>query len=93
MNKRQLIARVRQLMGAGTTQATASAAVDAVLSSVLSAAEQGGKVHLSRFGTFEYAERPSRRCYDINTGEMTKTAPTRKLTFRPSAGFVPKRKG
>ena len=78
-------------MGAGTTQATASAAAEAVLSSILAAAEDD-KVHITRFGTFEYAERPSRRCYDINTGEMTETAPARKLTFRPSAGFVPRPK-
>lgn len=78
-------------MGAGTTHATASAAAEAVLSSILAAAESD-KVHITRFGTFEHAERPSRRTYDINTGKMTETAPTRKLTFRPSAGFVPRPK-
>lgn len=90
MKKKQLIARVRQLMGAGTTQATASAAAEAVLSSILAAAAEGDKVHITRFGTFEYAERPARRVYDINTGQMTETVPARKLTFRPSVGFVPK---
>lgn len=91
MNKKQLIARVRQLMGAGTTHATASAAAEAVLSSILAAAESD-KVHITRFGTFEYAERPSRRSYDINTGTYREVPASRKLTFRPSAGFVPKPK-
>lgn len=79
-------------MGAGTTQATASAAVDAVLSSVLSAVGEEGKVHISRFGTFEYQERPARPIYDINTGKMSETAPTQKLCFRPAKGFIPGKK-
>lgn len=76
-------------MGAGTTQATASAAVDAVLSSVLSAADEEKKVHITRFGTFEYADRPARRAYDINSGTMHEVPAARKLTFRPAKGFVP----
>ncbi len=92
MNKKQLIARVRQLMGAGTTQATASAAVDAVLSSVLSATAEGEKVHISRFGTFEYRTRRARQSYDINTATMQEVAETQKLTFRSSVGFLPKLK-
>lgn len=76
-------------MGAGTTQATASAAAEAVLASILSAAAEE-KVYISHFGTFEYATRPARRGYDINSGTMREVPADRKLTFRPSAGFVPK---
>lgn len=89
MNKKQLIARIRQLMGAGTTQATASAAAEAVLSSILAAAAEGEKVHITRFGTFEYQTRRARRAYDINAERMGEVPETRKLTFRPAAGFVP----
>lgn len=78
-------------MGAGTTQATASAAVDAVLSSVLAAAEEEKKVHITRFGTFEYTERPARRAYDINSGTMRDVPASKKLTFRPAKGFVPRK--
>lgn len=92
MNKKQLIARVRQLMGAGTTQATASAAAEAVLSSILTAAAKGEKVHITRFGTFEYQTRRTRRAYDINLEAITEIPETRKLTFRPSEGFVPRGK-
>lgn len=78
-------------MGAGTTQATASAAAEAVLASILSAAEEE-KVYVAHFGTFEYATRPARRAYDINNGRMREIPASRKLTFRPSSGFVPKPK-
>lgn len=79
-------------MGAGTTQATASAAAEAVLASILSAAVEEDKVYIAHFGTFEYDTRPARRAYDINSGCMREVPATRKLTFRPSAGFVPKPK-
>lgn len=78
-------------MGAGTTRATASAAVDAVLASVLAAAETEEKVYITRFGTFEYADRPARLAYDINNSTMRTVPAARKLTFRPSKGFVPKK--
>ena len=89
MNKKQLISRVRQLMGAGTTQATASAAAEAVLSSILAAAAESEKVHITRFGTFENQTRRARHVYDINAERMTEVAETKKLTFRPSVGFIP----
>ncbi|MBQ9835817.1 MAG: HU family DNA-binding protein [Akkermansia sp.] len=87
MNKKQLIARVRQYMGSGTTRNTASAAVEAVLASVLEAASQE-KVHIAHFGTFETVCRPARKGFDINTASITTYAAQSRLTFRPSSGFT-----
>lgn len=80
-------------MGAGTTQATASAAAEAVLSSLLTLASAGEKVHISRFGTFEYQTRRAHRAYDINAERMNEVPERRKLTFRPASGFIPRTKG
>ncbi len=54
VNKKQLIARVQRYMGPGATRSTASAAVDAVLNSIQSAALSEPKLHISKLGTFEY---------------------------------------
>ena len=77
-------------MGSGTTRNTASAAVEAVLASILAAAEQEDKVHIPHFGTFPYVSRPARQGFDINTGLITTYPAHAKLTFRPASGFSPK---
>ena len=53
MNRKQLIARVQRYMGPGATRNTASAAVEAVLSSIEQAAHSAPKLHVAHFGTFE----------------------------------------
>lgn len=52
MNKKQLIARVQRYMGPGATGSTASAAVEAVLTSIQKAANTNPKLHIAGFGTF-----------------------------------------
>lgn len=52
MNKKQLIARVQRYMGPGATISTASAAVEAVLSSIQKNAQTVPKLHIAGFGTF-----------------------------------------
>lgn len=52
MNKKQLIARVQRYMGPGATGSTASAAVEAVLSSIQKNAQTVPKLHIVGFGTF-----------------------------------------
>ncbi len=74
-------------MGTGTTRNTASAAVEAVLASILEAAEQQDKVHIPRLGTFQMVERPARTGFDINSGQLTQFPPRQKLTFRPAAAL------
>lgn len=87
MNKKQLIARVRQYMGAGTTRNTASAAVEAVLASILMGAAKD-KVHIAHFGTFETQYRPARQGFNINSASLTTYPPQSRLTFRPASGFT-----
>ena len=60
MNKAQLIARVQQHMGSGSTRESASAAVDAVLASIATAA-QDEKVQLRGFGAFFPNENKARK--------------------------------
>lgn len=62
-------------MGPGATRNTASAAVEAVLSSILATAQEDNKVRVPHLGTFEYAH-------------STEDKPP-KLKFRPSQDFLP----
>ena len=77
-------------MGPGATRNTASAAGEAVLSSIqMATASPDTKLHIARFGTFERVERPARQGFDINTRSM-RTIPARsQLTFRPSQNLRP----
>ena len=52
VNKKLLIARVQRYMGPGATGSTASAAVEAVLTSIQKAANTTPKLHIAGFGTF-----------------------------------------
>ena len=90
MNKKQLIARVQRYMGPGATRSTASAAVEAVLASILSATQNPGeKLHIARFGSFERLLRPARQGYDINTGTLRHIPEKEELTFKAAKGFLP----
>ena len=62
-------------MGPGATRNTASAAVEAVLSSILATAQEDNKVRVPHLGTFEYTH-------------STEKKPT-KLKFRPAQDFFP----
>ncbi len=76
-------------MGPGATRATASAAVEAVLASILKAAEtEPGKLHLAHFGTFERTHRKARLGYDINTGTMLRIEAKSELTFKAAKGLI-----
>lgn len=70
-------------MGPGATRSAASAAVDAVLSSILEGAQQG-KLHITRFGTFESVLRPARTASHPITGESITIPSHTRLTFRPA---------
>ena len=68
-------------MGPGATRNTASAAVEAVLSSILATAQEDTKVRVPHLGTFEYP----------HSTEKKPNKPT-KLKFRPSQDFLPENK-
>lgn len=72
MNKKQLIARVQRYMGPGATRSSATAAVNAVLSSIAHAADAPQGIRISGFGTFAVKLKSS------------ETQTTRRLIFRPA---------
>ena len=75
-------------MGPGATRATASAAVEAVLSSIqLATAESDARLHIAHFGTFERKQRAARLGYDINTGSMRDIPARSELTFKAANGL------
>lgn len=76
----------------GATRATASAAVEAVLSCIRAAAEKE-KLHLPRFGTFEMKERAARRGYHPGTGQTQEIPAKRVLTFRAAQQHSPAKPG
>lgn len=77
-------------MGPGATRSTASAAVEAVLASILDATDSpGDKLHIARFGSFECVERPARKGYDINTAELREIPSRQELTFKAAKDFLP----
>jgi nucleoid DNA-binding protein len=69
VNKKQLIARVQRYMGPGATRTTASAAVEAVLASIVAEAKNEHGVRIKRFGTFAFkssstvAKKDGRLCF------------------------------
>ena len=76
-------------MGPGATRNTASAAVEAVLASILlSTRTEGEKLHIAHFGTFERTRRSARRGYDINTGTMRDIPARSELTFKAANGLL-----
>lgn len=87
MNKRQLITRVRRLLGPGTTYQSASAAVDAVLGSILSTIPRG-KVRIPELGTFELIDRAPRTAFSIPLAAPKPIPATRKLCFRPASALL-----
>ncbi len=77
-------------MGPGATRATASAAVEAVLTSIrLATAQTGQKLHIAHFGTFERQLHPARQGYDINTGQLRDIPEKHELHFKPARELLP----
>jgi len=83
VNKKELITRVQRYMGPGATRRTASAAVEAVLSSILLEAQRE-KLHISHFGTFETTERKARSGTNPANGAPLHIEAHTRLIFRPA---------
>ena len=86
VNKKQLTARVQRYMGPGATQNTASAAVEAVLCAIRTLSAQG-RLHITRFGSFEQRLSPARRAYSLPERRVRLLPPRSRLTFTPAKGF------
>ncbi len=80
MNKRELIARVQRYMGVGSTRETATAAVNAVLSSIAAASHEE-KLQLKNFGSFYLKEKPARKGHHPLTGDPLSIPACRELAF------------
>ena len=85
MNKADLISAVAA--EAGLSKVDAKKAVEAFVSTVTKALQEGDKVSLIGFGTFSVAERSARTGTGINPStKATITIPAKKVTkFKPGA--------
>lgn len=84
MNKAELIDAVTARVG---DKRTATAAVEAVLSTVQRVVTGGERVALSGFGVFEKVDRAARTARNPATGAAVQLAATSVPRFRPGQGF------
>lgn len=69
----------------GLTKSEATAAVDAVVSTIASALRDGDDVRLTGFGVFHVTKRGERRGRNPRTGATMTIAPSRTPAFRPGS--------
>ena len=82
MNKAQLTAEVRKLLGRGTTLAAAERAVAAVFAGVTRGLKRDREVLVVGFGVFEAAVRAARRGYNPYTKKPMKIRALKTVRFR-----------
>ena len=80
MNKKELVNAVAEKTGLPRTQA--AHAVDATLSALTDALNNGEKVQLMGFGTFETKVRPARQGRNPRTGETLDIPASRSVGFK-----------
>lgn len=81
MNKQELVAAVAEK--AGLTKKDAEKAINAVIDSIKGALNQGDKVSLVGFGTFEVRARAARSGRNPQSGETIKIPAGKIPAFRP----------
>lgn len=81
MNKQELVASVAEK--ADLTKKDAEKAINAVIDSIKGALNQGDKVSLVGFGTFEVRSRAARSGRNPQTGDTIKIAAAKVPAFRP----------
>lgn len=81
MTKTELVDKVAERTG--VTKKDAAAAIDAVFDSIAEALQQGDKVQLVGFGTFEVRERAARVGRNPQTGEEIEISARVVPAFRP----------
>lgn len=86
MNKKDLTSKVAQ--EAGLTKKTARQVVDALLSSISGALQDGDKVMLVGFGTFDVAHRRARKGRNPQTGEDIQIPAKKTPRFRPGKNLM-----
>jgi len=85
MTRRELVAEVADKTG--LTQASAEAALDAVLEVIVDEVAAGRPLTLAGFGTFEARDRAARSGHNPRTGEPIQIAAARVPAFKPGAKF------
>jgi len=85
MTRRELVAEVADKTG--LSQASAEAALDAVLEVIVDEVAAGRPLTLAGFGTFEARDRAARSGHNPRTGEPIQIAAARVPAFKPGAKF------
>lgn len=85
MNKSELVDHVRD--AAGLDRRTAEAAVNAVVSAVISDVRAGNKVSISGFGIFNPTARAARMGRNPQTGAPVKIAASKGVRFAAASAF------
>lgn len=85
MNKSELIESLIEKMD--TDRRTASAAVEAIIDTIVRAVHSGDSVTITGFGVFEQRRRAARVARNPRTGETVRVAETSVPSFRPGAQF------
>ncbi|BCJ85710.1 HU family DNA-binding protein [Effusibacillus dendaii] len=85
MNKGDLIATVAE--NTSLKKADAEKAVNAILDSISEAMQNGEKVQLIGFGTFETRQRAARSGRNPQTGKEISIPASQVPTFKPGAGL------
>ena len=80
-NKQELVDSVAK--ATGLTKKDATAAVDAVFTSIEEALKNGEKVQLIGFGNFEVRDRAARKGRNPQTGEEIEIAASKIPAFKP----------
>jgi len=85
MNKTELIDTAAET--SGLSKSEISKALDSILDGISGAVQQGDKVSLTGFGTFERRERAARTGRNPQTGEELQVAASKAPAFKPAKAF------
>ena len=85
MNKTELVASVAEK--SGLTKKDSEKAVNAVLAAITESMENGDKVQLVGFGTFEVRERKARKAQNPQTKEEITIPATKVPAFKAGKGL------
>lgn len=85
MNKSELVDAVAS--ATNSSKADAQASVDAVIDAITGALQQGDKVSLTGFGTFEVRDRAARTARNPQTGETIQVRASKAPAFKAGKGL------
>jgi DNA-binding protein HU-beta len=85
MNKSQFAEAIAEK--SGLSKRDAQKALDGFQDALLEAMQNGEKVSLTGFGTFEVRERAARTGRNPQTGEEMEVAASKNAAFKPGKGF------